>query len=86
MWVQRLGRPGSPPDARRRKFTAEYKPDILAQADGVKNNPGAIGALLHREGLYSSHLATWRKERCLGKGTRGPKPKSTPGLLRSSVA
>ncbi len=48
--------------ATRRRFTAEYKRSILAQADGCRNE-GAIGALLRREGLYSSHLTTWRRQR-----------------------
>ena len=71
-------------DARRRSFTAEYKLRILAEADAAASEPGAIGALLRREGLYSSHLLTWRRERQTGilKGLtpqkRGPKPKRTP--------
>jgi transposase-like protein len=64
--------------ARRRSFTAEYKARILAEADGCIR-PGEVGELLRREGLYSSHLVTWRKQRTdgalkeLGK-TRGRKP------------
>ena len=59
--------PGNPPDpevpekAVRRRFTAEYKLDILRQADHSRT-PGEIGALLRREGLYSSHLTTWRRQ------------------------
>src|SRR5690348_658064 len=49
--------------AKRRTFTAAYKLGILAQADAATAQPGAIGALLRREGLYSSHLVTWRRER-----------------------
>src|ERR1051325_11674746 len=66
-------------DAKRRTFTAEYKQRILAEADAAALQPGAIGALLRREGLYSSHLVTWRREREAGilKGLtphkRGPK-------------
>jgi transposase-like protein len=45
--------------ATRRRFTAEYKRRILREADAC-TAPGAIGALLRREGLYSSHLTTWR--------------------------
>ena len=45
-------------DAKRRTFTAEYKLRILAEADAAASQPGAIGALQRREGLYSSHLAT----------------------------
>ena len=48
--------------ARRRGFTAEYKKRILDEADRC-TKPGELGALLRREGLYSSHLAAWRKAR-----------------------
>lgn len=48
--------------ATRRRFTAKYKLSILEQADRCKE-PGQIGALLRREGLYSSHLTTWRRQR-----------------------
>ena len=71
-------------DARRRTFTAEYKLRILAEADAAAAHPGAIGALQRREGLYSSHLVTWRRERREGmlKGLtphrRGPKSKHSP--------
>ena len=43
-------------------FTVEYKRQIVREADGCKT-PGAVGALLRREGLYSSHLTTWRAAR-----------------------
>ena len=46
----------------RRRFTAEYKRKILAEADAC-SEPGALGELLRREGLYSSHLTTWRRQR-----------------------
>ena len=49
---------------KRRTFTAEYKARILREADACE--PGGIGALLRREGLYSSHLVTWRHQRDLG--------------------
>jgi transposase-like protein len=52
--------------AKRRIFTAEYKQRILAEADRAKEASGGIGALLRREGLYSSHLVTWRQERAAG--------------------
>jgi transposase-like protein len=70
--------------AKRRIFTAEYKQRILTEADAAVAQPGAIGALLRREGLYSSHLVTWRRERQAGilKGLtphkRGPKSKRSP--------
>jgi transposase-like protein len=50
---------------RRRSFTAEYKAAILAEYDGL-TEPGAKGALLRREGLYSSHLIEWRRARDAG--------------------
>lgn len=64
--------------ATRRRFTAEYKRKILREADACRT-PGAIGALLRREGLYSSHLTTWRAARERGDlagatKTRGPRP------------
>ncbi len=46
----------------RRRFTAEYKLRILREADRC-TQPGQLGALLRREGLYSSHLTTWRQHR-----------------------
>jgi len=46
----------------RRRFTAEYKQRILTEADSC-TEPGDIGKLLRREGLYSSHLSTWRARR-----------------------
>jgi transposase-like protein len=67
--------------AKRRRFTAEYKLRILREADACKRD-GDLGALLRREGLYSSHLATWRRQRDeitkagLKARKRGPKPKA----------
>ena len=46
----------------RRRFTAKYKLDILRQADAC-TEPGSLGALLRREGLNSSNLNTWRRQR-----------------------
>lgn len=65
--------------ARRRQFTADYKKRILAAADAAEE-PGAIGTLLRREGLYSSHLTHWRQQRDQGLAPhrRGPKPKHDP--------
>src|SRR5436190_17183030 len=48
--------------AKRRTFTAGYKARILAEADAC-TRPGEIGELLRREGLYTSHLTYWRKQR-----------------------
>ena len=54
--------PEVPEKKRRRKFTAKYKLSILSEAD-LCVEPGQLGALLRREGLYSSHLTTWRRQR-----------------------
>ena len=67
------------PQRRRRSFTAEYRLRILKEADACIQ-PGEIGALLRREGLYSSHLVDWRRQREMGalqglSPKRGPKPK-----------
>jgi len=48
--------------ARRRRFSAAYKLEVLRQADAC-TAAGELGALLRREGLYSSHLVTWRRQR-----------------------
>jgi transposase-like protein len=85
--------PASPPDpevverAQRRRFTAEYKRRILDEADHCAT--GELGALLRREGLYSSHLTTWRRQReagalaALAPHKRGPKAElATPGQTR----
>jgi transposase len=69
--------------AKRRTFTAAYKERILAAADAARQT-GQIGALLRREALYSSLLATWRKERAaaiteaMSPHKRGPKSKQSP--------
>jgi transposase len=66
--------------ATRRRFPAEYKRKILREANAC-TTPGAIGALLRREGLYSSNLTTWRAQRERGElagltpKKRGPAPK-----------
>jgi transposase-like protein len=75
--------PEVPEKARRRRFSAEYKLRVLQQADAC-SVPGEIGALLRREGLYSSHLAKWRQQREEGtlkglkprKRGRKPEPKN----------
>lgn len=72
--------PEVPAKARRRRFSAAYKLQVLREADEA-TEPGAIGALLRREGLYSSHLAKWREQREAGAleglrpKKRGRKPK-----------
>lgn len=52
--------------AKRRRFTAEYKRRILQEADACKET-GGVGALLRREGLYSSHLTNWREQAASGQ-------------------
>lgn len=54
--------PEVPEQAQRRRFSAAYKLQILEESDRC-TGPGEIGALLRREGLYSSILSTWRKQR-----------------------
>lgn len=56
--------------AKRRTFTIEYKRKIVKEADACKK-PGEIGALLRREGLYSSHLTSWRASRERGELASG---------------
>jgi len=58
--------PEVPPKAQRRRFSAEYKQRILRLA-GDCTEPGEVGALLRREGLYSSHLSIWRAQRDRGE-------------------
>jgi len=72
--------PEVPAKVQRRRFPAEYRLRILKQADACKK-PGELGALLRREGLYSSLLTNWRRQREQGalrdlRGRRrGPKPR-----------
>jgi transposase-like protein len=76
--------------ARRRQFTAEYKRKVLAEVEACMK-PGEIGALLRREGLYSSHLVEWRRARDSGAlaglrpRRRGPVAK-VPHPLERKVA
>jgi transposase len=67
--------------AQRRRFTSAYKLAIVREADRLADHPGQIGALLRREGLYSSHLTKWRRLRDEGalealSQPRGRKPTS----------
>jgi transposase len=65
-------------NVRRRVFSAAYKREILRQADACRH--GDLGALLRREGLYSSHITDWRRQLAAGgvaglePKKRGPKP------------
>ena len=53
------------PRAKRRVFSIQYKRSIVEQADAC-TMPGEVGALLRREGLYSSHLVDWRRQHQAG--------------------
>ena len=70
--------------AKRRTFSMEYKIRILEEADAASDAPGRVGALLRREGLYSSHLTSWRRERQAGilaalkPRKRGPRSERNP--------
>ena len=72
--------------ARRRKFTTAYMQRIVREADAC-TAPGAIGALLRREGLYSSHLSKWRlliaaSDAAIPNTKRGPKPDAAKAVDR----
>ena len=90
---QPVSRPPDPevvPKAARRTFSAAEKLRILNEADAC-TQPGQIGALLRREGLYSSHLVKWRRLRAAGQlqaltpQPRGPKP-APPDPLAEELA
>ncbi len=61
--------PNTPARPKRRTFAAEYKLRIVREADAAlaSGDAGAVGELLRREGLYSSHLTVWRRERDAGE-------------------
>ncbi len=68
--------PEVPEKARRRTFTAQYKLDVLAAYDAA--GPGEKGAILRREGLYSSHLVDWRRSRDSGALAGLARPRGRP--------
>ena len=69
------------PTAKRRQFSAAYKARILAEADQC-SQPGEVGALLRREGLYSSYLTSWRRERAREQGL-APQKRGRKGVSGS---
>lgn len=88
--VEREMRP-APPDpevperARRRQFTAAYKLRILEEADACSAS-GQVGSLLRREGLYSSHLVDWRRQRAAGTlAALAPRRRGRPPVSPSSA-
>jgi transposase-like protein len=76
--IRAVADPEVPEKAVRRRFTAEYKRRILKEVDICKE-PGQLGRLLRREGLYSSNVTTWRRQAergtldALSPRKRGPK-------------
>jgi transposase len=68
--------PEVPERARRRRFTAQYKLDVLAAYDAA--GPGEKGAILRREGLYSSHIVEWRRARDGGALAGLARPRGRP--------
>jgi len=80
--------PEVPAKARRRRFSAEYRLRIVKEADACKG-AGELGVLLRREGLYSSNLITWRKQRDAGALSsmravhRGRKPKAEDPRIKA---
>jgi len=75
--------PEAPENKPRRRFTAKYKLWILEEAD-ARRGPGQIGALLRREGLHSSNLTTWRRQRDEGQ-LQGLSPKKRGRKARLST-
>jgi len=79
----RLGHAGPVPDPEvperptRRRFGAEYKARIVEEANAA-SEPGQVGALLRREGLYSSHLVDWRRQYRLGALAHLERPRGRP--------
>jgi len=70
--------------AKRRRFTAEYKLRVLEEVEQCQE-AGAIGALLRREGLYSSHLTNWRRQRAADQ-LQGLRPKKRGRKLDPQAA
>lgn len=70
-----------PEKATRRRFTTAYKSDILRRAEGC-HRAGELGALLRKEGLYTSHLSQWRRarEKAAAKGAEGIRRGRKPRL------
>ena len=69
--------PEVPERARRRRFTAQYKLDVVAEYDAAPT--GEKGAVLRREGLYSSHVIEWRRARDAGALAGPARPRGRPG-------
>ena len=78
--------PEVPEKARRRTFTAQYKLDVLAAYDAAGS--GEKGAILRREGLYSSHIVEWRRARDAGAlaGLARPRGRAAPDPKDAQIA
>jgi transposase-like protein len=78
--------PEVPERARRRRFTAQYKLDVLAAYEAA--GPGEKGAILRREGLYSSHIVQWRRARDSGAlaGLARPRGRPAPDPRDAQIA
>ena len=73
--------------ATRRRFTAEYKADILKRAEACTLGTGELGELLRKEGLYASHVSTWRGQRERGAlDALEPKKRGRKAKRRDAVA
>ena len=84
--ASRLPDPEVLPKASRRTFSADEKLRILNEADAC-TQPGQIGALLRREGLYSSHLVKWRRLRAAGQlQALSPQPRGPKSTLPDPLA
>ena len=72
----------------RRTYTAAYKAEILRQADAalMSGEPGAVGALCRREGIYGSHLETWRAQRAAGELAGLAPKKRGPAATKNPLA
>jgi len=69
--------PEVPERARRRRFSAQYKLAVLREVEAA-SEPGEVGAILRREGLYSSHLVEWRRARERGALEALARPRGRP--------
>jgi transposase len=78
--------PEVPEKTPRRRFTAKYKLDVLKKADAC-TQPGELGALLRKEGLYSSNLTTWRRQREQGVlNAMSPKKRGRKKIEKNPLA
>jgi transposase len=78
--------PEVPAKAKRRTYTAEFKRQVLAEVDAA-TEPGEIGMILRRNGLYSSHLADWRRQRDAGElAGLAPRKRGRKPMARNPLA